>query len=166
MIPWKICSRICDSQTLYQVFDPNFLGDLDWMVKNFDNPFLSEKFVTWLQKSFFCFPACGLCMGNCRPSVTWGQQSQALRICGPCWIWLCYASFHQLILLTNIWHHMNHMTWAKHQSFFWAPLWPWQPQEMDGSLCSFQQYLYDRWASCPPVSRIPGDFLPVEGHLC
>lgn len=55
MIPWKICSRICDSQTLYQVFDPNFLGDLDWMVKNFDNPFLSEKFVTWLQK-LFLFP--------------------------------------------------------------------------------------------------------------
>ena len=24
-------------------------GDLDWMVKNFDNPFLAEKFVTWLQ---------------------------------------------------------------------------------------------------------------------
>ena len=38
-------------------------------------------------------------------------------------------------------------------------------EEMDGSLCSFQQYLYDRWASCPPVSRVPGDFLPVEGRL-
>ena len=36
---------------------------------------------------------------------------------------------------------------------------------MDGSLCSFQQYLYDRWATCPPVARVPGDFLPVEGPL-
>ena len=26
-------------------------GDLDWMVKNFDNPFLEEKFVTWLQRN-------------------------------------------------------------------------------------------------------------------
>ncbi|CAJ1377869.1 unnamed protein product [Effrenium voratum] len=38
-------------------------------------------------------------------------------------------------------------------------------EEMDGSLCSFQQYLYDRWASCPPTARIPGDFVPVESHM-
>ena len=38
-------------------------------------------------------------------------------------------------------------------------------EDMDGSLCSFQQYLYDRWATCPPVARIPGDFVPVESQL-
>eukprot|EP00434_Breviolum_minutum_P015443 symbB.v1.2.013607.t1/scaffold968.1/size148170/2 len=72
------------SQAWLEELYPDCESDLDWMVKNFDNPFLSEKFAN---------------------------------------------------------------------------------REMDGSLCSFQQYLYDRWASCPPVSRIPGDFLPVEGQM-
>eukprot|EP00933_Yihiella_yeosuensis_P033384 TRINITY_DN27102_c0_g1_i1.p1 TRINITY_DN27102_c0_g1~~TRINITY_DN27102_c0_g1_i1.p1 ORF type:complete len:1241 (-),score=230.91 TRINITY_DN27102_c0_g1_i1:186-3908(-) len=36
-------------------------------------------------------------------------------------------------------------------------------RDMDGSLCSFQQYLYDRWASCPPTARIPGDKVFFEG---
>ncbi|CAK9076934.1 unnamed protein product [Durusdinium trenchii] len=72
------------SQAWLEELYPDCESDLDWMVKNFDNPFLTEKFAN---------------------------------------------------------------------------------REMDGSLCSFQQYLYDRWASCPPVSRIPGDFLPVEGHM-
>ena len=53
MIPWKICSRMCDSQTFGDKSLTDFLGDLDWMVKNFDNPFLSEKFVTWLHVVFF-----------------------------------------------------------------------------------------------------------------
>eukprot|EP00931_Biecheleriopsis_adriatica_P061050 TRINITY_DN36693_c0_g1_i1.p1 TRINITY_DN36693_c0_g1~~TRINITY_DN36693_c0_g1_i1.p1 ORF type:complete len:1235 (-),score=203.92 TRINITY_DN36693_c0_g1_i1:118-3576(-) len=61
---------------------PDCESDLDWMVKNFDNPFLQEKFAN---------------------------------------------------------------------------------RDIDGSLCSFQQYLYDRWASCPPVTRIPGVYVPTEG---
>ncbi|CAJ1385277.1 unnamed protein product [Effrenium voratum] len=72
------------SQAWLEELYPDCESDLDWMVKNFDNPYLQEKFVN---------------------------------------------------------------------------------REMDGSLCSFQQYLYDRWASCPPTARIPGDFVPVESHM-
>eukprot|EP00931_Biecheleriopsis_adriatica_P123108 TRINITY_DN9816_c0_g1_i3.p1 TRINITY_DN9816_c0_g1~~TRINITY_DN9816_c0_g1_i3.p1 ORF type:complete len:1215 (+),score=209.52 TRINITY_DN9816_c0_g1_i3:82-3726(+) len=61
---------------------PDCESDLDWMVKNFDNPYLQEKFAN---------------------------------------------------------------------------------RDIDGSLCSFQQYLYDRWASCPPVTRVPGVYVPTEG---
>lgn len=63
---------------------PDCEADLDWMVKNFDNPYLAEKFVN---------------------------------------------------------------------------------RDIDGSLCSFQQYLYDRWATCPPVSRVPGYNVVAEGHM-
>ncbi|CAE7174759.1 unnamed protein product [Symbiodinium pilosum] len=72
------------SQAWLEELYPDCESDLDWMVKNFDNPYLQEKFAN---------------------------------------------------------------------------------RDMDGSLCSFQQYLYDRWATCPPVARIPGDFVPVESHV-
>ncbi len=94
----------------WQVFD-RFFRRLGLDGEEFWQP-VSVGEVCHLAACCFFFSACGLCL-SCRPSLTWGQQSQALRICGPWWIWLCYTSFHQLILLTNIWNHMNHMTWIR-----------------------------------------------------
>lgn len=70
-----------DQAWLEEVY-PDCEADLDWMVTNFDNPYLAEKFVN---------------------------------------------------------------------------------RDIDGSLCSFQQYLYDRWATCPPVTRVPGYNVVAEG---